>query len=411
MGLSFDQKLDNYADLAVRVGVNLQPGQRLMIRAPVAAAMMVRRLAERAYRAGSRLVDVMWNDDKVSRLRFELAPEDSLEAYPLWRAEGIRAAVDRGDAFLNVLASDPEAFKGIDSARIATARKVAQEHLRPFIEKIRSHEVAWSIVAAPVPEWAAMVFPAEGQEQAEILLWSAILAATRADQAEPVARWQEHLGRLHGLCAHLDARRYHALHFQAPGVDLRVGLAPGHRWVGGGTATHEGVAFVPNLPTEEVFTAPHRDRVDGVVVGSRPLSYQGQLIEDLSLRFEGGRVVEAHAKRGESALRALLATDEGASRLGEVALVSVSSPIARLGVLFYETLFDENAASHLALGSAYRINLSGSATMSAEETLAAGLNDSLSHVDFMIGSQQMDVDGLFDDGRLESLMRAGEWAF
>ena len=411
MGLSFEQKLDQYADLAIRVGVNLQPGQRLLLRAPVATAPFVRLLAEKGYRAGSPLVDVQWSDEGIERARYRFAPEGSFEEIAPWRAAGTIAAVERGDAVLSVLADDPLAFAGLDGERIATARAARQRALRPYYDRIMRDAVAWSLLAVPVPAWAQIVFPDDPPEVALARLWDAVLLAARADRPGATERWRKHLKRLGSWSDRLNARRYDALHFRAPGTDLRVGLVDGHRWDSGGASTPQGVAFVSNLPTEEVFTAPHRERVDGVVASSKPLAYNGELIDGFTLVFERGRVVEAEARSGEAVLRSILDTDEGSRRLGEVALVPDSSPISRSGVLYLETLFDENAACHVALGEAYPTSLHGGLDLSRSEAQALGLNDSLTHVDFMIGSSAMDVDGLQADGSCEAIMRAGEWAF
>lgn len=407
----FEQKLDRYAELAIRVGVNLQPGQRLLLRAPVVAAPFVRRLAEKAYRTGAPLVDVMWSDEGVERARYRFAPDDSFEEVPPWRVDGAIAAVNRGDALLSVVAGDPRAFQGLDSRRIATSLAARQRALRPYSDKTMRGEVAWSLAAVPVPGWAQAVFPDLAPDEALEHLWEAVLQAVRADRPNTLDRWSEHLAQIDRWSDRLNARRYQALHFRAPGTDLRVGLIDGHRWDGGAGRTPQGISFVSNLPTEEVFTAPHRERVDGVVSSSKPLAYNGQLIEGMTLVFEGGAVVKATAESGEEALRGILDTDEGARRLGEVALVPNSSPTSRTGVLYLETLFDENAACHLALGEAYPDSVHGGLDLGRDEALSRGLNDSLAHVDFMIGSAELDVDGVREDGEREAVMRSGEWAF
>lgn len=411
MDHGFEERLAKYAEVAVRVGVGLEPGQRLMVQAPVASAPLVRKVAESAYRAGSRLVDVFWNDEAITLARFEHAPKDSFAEFPAWRSEALLAAAERGDALLTVTGSDPDLLRDQDPELVATVMRVAQEHGRPLSQKIMSKATNWSIVAQPVPSWAAKVFPDQAKDDAVGMLWKAVFAACRVDAADPVAAWRAHGEALRARAAYLSAQGYRALRFLAPGTDLTLELPEGHLWHGGGGTSRRGVDFIPNLPTEEVFTLPHREGAEGVVRATKPLAYGGTLIQGLSLTFKEGRVTGLTAEKGEETLRKLLATDEGAARLGEVALVPESSPIARSGLLFYNTLFDENAASHLAVGRAYRFCLGGGAEMDDDAFTAAGGNDSLVHVDFMIGSSEMDVDGVTRDGAKEPLMRAGDWAF
>jgi len=409
VGMDFDAILDRYADLAVHVGVGLHPGQRMELRTPIAAAPLARRIAAAAYRAGASYVTVRYSDDEIAKIRFAEAPEDSFEEVELGRAEAMERMAARGDAFVSIDASDPEALKAADPARVATARVATQRAMKPFMRYTMADRVPWTILAAPEPAWAAKVFPNEDRDGAVAKLWEAIFAATRMDHDDPVAAWTEHVATLAARAETLSQRRYDALHFRGPGTDLTVGLADGHVWKGGGSTTPDGQRFVPNLPTEEVFTAPHAERVHGTVRASLPLSYGGRLIDGFSLSFEDGRVVAARAETGQEVLDQLLQSDEGARRLGEVALVSIDSPIYRSGLLFYETLYDENAASHIALGRAYRMCVDGGPNMSDEQAGAAGLNDSLVHVDFMIGTPETDVDGLHADGRKEPLMRSGRF--
>jgi len=407
--MDFERVLDRYAELAVQVGVGLRPGQRLLLRSPVSAAPLARRIVAAAYRAGAPYVQVMWSDEEVAKSRYVLAPDGSFGEVPFGQAEAMEGMAERGDAVVSISASDPEAFAAADPARVATARSALQQAMAPFTRHVMGNRIPWTILAVPTPAWAGRVFAEDDDEAAVAKLWDAILAATRMDLADPVAAWREHVATLEARAARLDERAYRALRFRGPGTDLVVGLADGHVWKGGATVSAAGQTFVPNLPTEEVFTAPHRDRVEGTVRASLPLAYGGRLIEGMSLRFERGRVVEAHADRGQEALDRLLDTDEGARHLGEVALVSIDSPIHRSGLLFLNTLFDENAASHLALGRAYRICVEGGVDADDETVAAAGLNESLVHVDFMIGSPETDVDGLAADGGEEPLMRSGRF--
>jgi aminopeptidase len=320
-------------------------------------------------------------------------------------------SVQRRDAILSIRGGNPDLLSDQDPESVDTYQKTSWEYLRPTLDHIERRAVNWTVIAAPVPGWVAKVFPDLVSEAGQTRLWEAVFAACRLNQVDPIAAWDAHIEELVARREYLTHKRYTALKLTGPGTDLTVGLPKGHIWTGGREITRSGVAFIPNLPTEEVFTLPHKDRTEGVVTASIPLSYVGTLIQDFSLTFAEGRVVKVVASKGETILRKLLETDEGAGRLGEVALVPHSSPVSQSGLLFYESLFDENPASHIALGSAYKLNLSGGETMSQDEFIAAGGNHSLVHVDFMIGSGEMDVDGIGEDGTAEPVMRAGEWAF
>ncbi len=411
MPLSFAEKLQNYAELAVKVGVGLQAGQTLLIKAPIEAAPLVRLLTASAYQAGAHLVDLLWHDDALTLARFKYAPRDSFEEFAAWRTEALTRVAEAGGATLSIFAKDPDLLKGQDQTLIATTQRVYDEHMLPFRRKAMKDEVNWSVISQPIPAWAAKVFPDALPDESINKLWEAIFAICRADQPDPVAAWRQHSQTLDARRAYLNDKQYTALSYTAPGTDFTVGLPPGHIWHGGGSRTTTGIEFMPNIPTEEVFTLPHRNQAEGIVCSTKPLSYAGVLIEDFCLTFEAGRIVRATAKKGERTLQQLIETDEGAARLGEVALVPYSSPISQSGLLFYNTLYDENAASHLAIGRAYAFCLAGGKGMSDEEFMAAGGNHSLTHVDFMIGTQAMDIDGITTNGDREPVMRAGEWAF
>jgi aminopeptidase len=410
--MSFQNALKAYAELTVKVGLNLQPGQRLLImKAPLEAAPLVREIAVSAYKAGARLVDVMWGDEELVLARFQHAPVDSFEEYPVWRAKGVEEAARCGDALLSITGVSPDLLKDQDSDSVSVYQRTRWEYMGPTLEYVERNATNWTVIAASVPGWAAKVFPDLSPEAGQARLWEAIFEVCRLRQADPVAAWKAHTKGLIARCEYLSQKGYTALKFTGPGTDLTLGLPEGHVWTGGSDTTTTGITFTPNLPTEEVFTLPHRDRGEGVVSASRPLNYMGSLIEDFALTFAEGRVVKAVAAKGEPILHKLLDTDDGAGRLGEVALVPHSSPIAQAGTLFYESLFDENAASHVALGSAYKFNLAGGGAMGDDEFAGAGGNQSLVHVDFMIGSGEMDVDGIGGDGTAEPVMRGGEWAF
>ena len=409
--LSFEEKLDRLAEVAVRVGLGLRAGQELVLTAPTDAMPLVRRIVDHAYRAGALLVTTLYADDPAVLSRFAHAPDASFDYAPVWLQDAIALAFKNGAARMAIAGTNPALLAGQDPAKVARVNVAMSKASKPAMELITRHEINWTIVAAATPDWAKLVFPGEPVDQAMAKLWEAIFAASRITGDDPVADWLEHGERLKRRVEMLNAKRYSALRFKTAdgGTDLTVGLADEHLWAGGGTTAGNGVYCQPNIPTEECFTTPHKDRVDGVVRASKPLSHQGTLIENIRCRFEGGKIVEATATAGEDVLNRLISTDDGARRLGEVALVPASSPIAASGILYWSTLFDENAASHIALGQAYSTCLAGGEKMSDEELAALGANSSLIHVDWMIGSAAMDVDGIAANGGAEPLMRSGEW--
>lgn len=410
MNATFQQSLQKYADVAVRIGVGLRPGQRLTVRASVETAPFVREVVRAAYGAGARLVEVLWMDDQVERARFSLAPRDSFDELPTAIPDALLKAGERGDGILSVHATDPKNLEGLDGALIAKNERARQTYLLPFSKRITGKELNWCVVAASIPAWAERVFPDEGA-YATARLWEEIFRTCRIDRPDPVKAWEEHVQDLARRSGFLNRKQYAALRFRGPGTDLTVGLPERHVWLGGRSTTGgTKIPFVANLPTEEVFTTPHRERVDGVVRATKPLAYMGALIEDFELHFAKGRVTKLKAGRNEDVLRKLVETDEGASRLGEVALVPHGSPISASGILFYNTLFDENASSHIALGRSYRSCMEDTDDITDEEFMRRGGNESLAHVDFMIGAGAMDVDGVTKDGATEPVMRAGEWA-
>lgn len=410
--LTFEQKLKNLATLAVKVGVNLQEGQRLNLTGPIEAADLMREIAKQAYEAGAPLVRVTYLDGQQDLIRALYASDDTLDTVDEEKVELNRVSLERGDALLRVSGSDPALMAPADPARVTRINRAERVAGQENSKLIQRSWMPWSIIAYAVPAWATKVFPDLSEDEAVSKLWDAIFAAIRADQPDPVAAWQQHLSTLEHARGHLQSRNFRALHLKAPGTDLRLGLADGHQWESGGMKSQKsGQFFVANMPTEEVFTAPHARQVDGVISSSKPLSYQGQLIDKFQLTFKDGAVVDAKAEVGQEVLDRLLDMDEGARRLGEIALVPDQSPISQSGLLFFNTLFDENAACHVALGRAYETTFRDGANRPLEELHAEGFNHSLVHVDFMFGSAELDVDGELPDGTLEPVMRGGAWAF
>ncbi len=404
-------KLEKYAALAVEVGVNVQPGQTLVVTAPLQAAPFVRKVVKRAYEIGAKHVHVEWNDDEVIRTKYELAPSEAFLEYPMWRAKGWEEMAADNAAFLSIIAANPDLLKGIEPQRIKDANIASSTALQPFRNYAMSDKISWSIVAVPSQAWADKVFPEVNEGERIQALWDAIFQATRVDQDNPVEAWKAHTHILDQKADRLNERKYKALHYTAPGTDLTIEIPKAHLWVSAGSHNSAGTVFVANMPTEEVFTAPLKTGVNGTVTSTKPLSYAGNLIENFSLTFENGRIVDYTAEHGYETLKGLIETDEGSHYLGEVALVPHHSPISNTNLIFYNTLFDENASNHIAIGKAYAFNLVDGKNMSKEELAENGINDSLTHVDFMIGSADMDIDGILEDGTTEPVFRAGNWAF
>jgi aminopeptidase len=405
----FQLKLERLAQIAVHSGLGLAPGQEVVMTASIDALPLARLITEHAYKAGATLVTTLFTDEESQLSRYRYAQDASFDAAAGWLYEGMAAAYKSGAARLAITGGNPSLLAKEDPEKVGRANRAMSKAYRPALELITRHEINWTIVSAATPAWAAAVFPDLPPDQALARLWDAIFAASRADVADPVAAWKKHDDGLHASADRLNEKRFAALRFKGPGTDLKVGLADDHLWLGGGTLAGNGRYCIANMTTEEVFTTPHKDRVDGTVTSTKPLSYQGTMIEEISVRFEGGKIVEAHAASGEQVLRKMIETDEGARRLGEVSLVPDSSPISASRLLFLNTLFDENAACHIALGQAYSSCLKNGDKLTPEELADKGANDSLIHVDWMIGSNQVDVDGITASGAAEPVMRKGEW--
>lgn len=407
----FQTNLEKYAELAVKVGVNLQKGQTLVINTTLDSQELVQLVVKRAYENGAANVIVNWNDDIVSKLKYDLAPDEAFHEYPKWRAKELEELAENGAAFMSIVSSSPDLLKGVNPERIANFQKATGLALKEYRKYILTDKVSWTVIAAASDDWAAIVFPEEPSETRVQKLWDAIFKATRVDNDNPVEAWKAHDANLHEKVGYLNNKRYKKLHYKAPGTDLTIELNDKHLWVGAGSMNVRGNEFMANMPTEEVFTVPLKNGVNGVVASTKPLSYGGNIIDRFSITFENGRIVEYKAEEGEEILKRLIETDEGSHYLGEVALVPYHSPISQSNILFYNTLFDENASNHLAIGSAYSFCIDGGKNMSQEQLAENGLNESITHVDFMIGSNEMDIDGITADGKIEPIFRNGNWAF
>ncbi|WP_413154303.1 aminopeptidase [Bartonella sp. cb54] len=404
------EMLNRLAEVAVKVGLNLQKGQDLVLTAPVVALPLVRRIAYHAYKAGAGVVTPLLNDDVLSLTRFENACTASFDCAPFWLYEGMAKAFENGAARLAIVGDDPLLLSNQDLNKVARLNKATSMAYQPALKKISNFAINWSIVAYPTAGWAAAVFPSLPLHEAIKKLADTIFAASRVTEDDPVCAWSVHNATLKQQSSWLNEQRFAALHFTGTGTDLMVGLADDHEWHGGASAAQNGVICNPNIPTEEVFTTPHAYKVEGFVRSTKPLSHQGALINNIEVRFEAGRIVDARASTGQEILQQILQTDEGASRLGEVALVPHSSPISKSNLLFYNTLFDENAACHIALGQCYSKCFLDGASLTAEEIAARGGNKSVIHIDWMIGSGETNIDGITRDGMRVPVFRQGEWA-
>ena len=406
---TLDEKIDQLAEVAVKVGLGLKTGQELLMTASLDVLPLARRITEHAYRAGATLVTTLYTDDEATLMRYHHAPDASFDRAPGWLYDGMGAAFKAGTARLAIAGGNPSLLANEDADKVGRANRATSKAYRPALELITRHEINWTIVAGATPAWAAAMFPGEDSTTALAKLWDLIFATTRIGGDDPVGAWKTHDAGLQRRAKMLNEKRYHSLKYRGPGTDFTLGLSDGHLWLGGGTTAGNGVYCIPNMPTEEVFSTPHKMRAEGTVTASKPLSHMGTMIEGIQVRFAEGRIVEAKATRGQEVLEKLIDTDDGARRLGEVALVPHSSPIAQSGVTFLNTLFDENAASHIALGQSYSSCLIDGDKLSKEELAARGANESLIHVDWMIGSGELDIDGVTATGASEPLMRKGEW--
>ena len=403
-------KLDRLAEVAIKVGLQLREGQDLMLTAPAVALPLVRKIAEYAYKVGAGIVTPILSDETVTLARYRYGRDDGFDHAAGWLYEGMAKAFSNNTARLAIVGDNPMLLSGEDPVKVARASKANSMAYQPALEKIVNFDTNWNIIAYPSPSWAKQVFPEEPEDVAVAKLAEAIFAASRVDRADALSAWETHNASLRKRTEWLNGQRFAALHYTGPGTDLTIGLADGHEWEGGASQAKNGIICNANIPTEEVFTTPHCRRVEGHVVSSKPLSYQGTLIDNIAVKFEEGRIVEARASRGEEVLSKVLDTDEGARRLGEVALVPHSSPISKSGLLFFNTLFDENAASHIALGQCYSKCFVNGDKLTPQQIAAQGGNQSLIHIDWMIGSDQTDIDGVHADGRRVAVFRKGEWA-
>lgn len=407
----FQLKLDKYADLAIKIGVNLQKNQKLVINAPIEAAEFVRMLTYKAYKAGAKDVYVEWNDNEIKLIKYLNAPIESFKEFPMWKSTGYVEMAREGAAFLSIGSPNPDLLKDVDPKRINIATKTYSKAMEDFMFYMESCKVSWSGVYIPSKEWAKKVFPDLDEKNAVEALWEKIFSVTRINSKEPINAWNVHIDNLKSKLDYLNNKKYKKLHYKSSTTNLKIELPDNHIWIGGGVNNEKGTYFIPNIPTEEIFTAPLMSGVNGTVKSTKPLIVSGKSIRNLTLKFKDGKIVNFIADEGYETLKNLIETDEGSYYLGEVALVPFNSPISNSNIIFYNTLFDENASCHLALGMAYPMCIKGGEEMNKEELKKNDLNTSLIHVDFMIGSPDLNIDGETVDGKYEPIFRNGNWAF
>lgn len=411
MGKTIEELKKDYAGLLIKSGLNLQKGQRLAISCPVECADFARLCAEAAYEAGCREVVMSWQDDKLSRLKYLFAEEDVFDSVNLWEKEFRDIISEEGAGWLAIYAEDPENLKGVDPDRIRRAQMAHGKAMEKFRAREMRNEFPWCVCSVPTAAWSKAVFPDMDEEAASEKLWEEILAACRVDGGDPVQNWKAHSDELQEHVRILNEYNFRELRYRnSAGTDVTVELPEGHYWAGGEEKAASGLMFSANIPTEEVFTLPKRDSINGRIAATKPLSHNGTLIDGFWFEVRDGKIVDLHADTGEEILRDAIAVDEGASYFGEVALVPHDSPISNSGILFFNTLFDENASCHFAFGEAYPL-IRGAEEMSEEELKARGANFSMTHVDFMVGSADLEITGITHDGEEVAVFRNGNFAF
>lgn len=408
--ITFEQNLVNYAKLAVKVGANVQKGQEVIVKAPIIAKELVRLITEKAYEVGAKRVYYNWTDEQLDILRLKNLSESEILDYPAWKTEMLETLVKRGACCIDIKTIGIGMDEDVDPYKIALDQEITSKALNTYYSYRISDRINWTILIYPTVEWAKRLFPKETREKAMNILWNIIFKMTRAYCEEPIKAWNDHLKTLTLKRNNLNHMKYSKLYFEAPGTDLEISFDLEYHWKGGVSVTDSGIKYVANIPTEEVYTVPVKTGVNGIVTSTKPLNYGGTLIEKLTLEFEKGRIINASSERGEDTLRQLIETDEGSHYLGEVALVPKDSPISLSGIIFYATLFDENASCHLAIGKGFPTCLEGGEGMSEVERKIHGVNDSAIHVDFMIGSDELNIDGETDFGHRKRIFRNGMWA-
>lgn len=408
---NFNNTLKKYAELTVKIGVNLQKNQTLVVNSPIECKDFVRLISEIAFKEGARDVHVEWNDEELTRIKYFNAPSEAFNEFPKWKADGLEEFAKNNAAFLSISAANPELLKGVSQERIANANKARSFALKKYTKYIMNSDVSWCVVSIPTANWAKKVFPNLNEGDALEKLWETIFSVVRVEKENPVSEWKNHINKLKHVLDFLNNNKFESLHYKSKETDLTIKLPNGHIWAGGSELNSKGIEFVANMPTEEVFTVPLKDGVDGYVTSTKPLNYGGNLINNFKLNFKNGRIVDYSASEGYETLKQLIEIDDGSHYLGEVALVPNDSPISNSEIIFFNTLFDENASCHLAFGSAYPTCIENGTTMTEEELIENGVNQSLTHQDFMIGSSDLNITGITKSGEKIDIFKNGNWAF
>lgn len=408
---TFERNIEKYAEIAVNVGVNLKAGENLVIRGDLDGLPLMREIAKAAYKAGANHVQFLPTDGEMVLSRYTYGRREAFEYFPNWLSEAYKGMIQENYSMIYVSSADPELLKDIDPKIVALDAKTTSNGLLAYSEATMTGRMKWNVIGMPSKAWAKMVFPEQSDEEAIELLWDKIFEVSRIYAEDPVMAWKQHDDRLKKYCQFLNDNQFEKFLYKGPGTDLEVYLAEGHEWIGGSKPDVNGVSFLPNVPTEEVFTMPHAKKINGTLKSTKPLTVRGQLIDGFGFEFKDGKVIDYYAEKGKEVLKSLLETDEGALYLGEIALVPVDSPISNSGIIFSNTLYDENASCHFALGKAYPYTIVGGSDMSKEALAERGANFSLIHVDFMVGSSELDIIGVTKDGKEIDIFKAGNWAF
>lgn len=408
--MELNKRIDKFAKLAIKTGINIQKGETLLIRADVEASAFARRCVKEAYKAGAKHVYVEYSDEVIFRETYLSAPDEAFDEYPEWQSYKYTEIAKEGGSFLNIVSANPDLLKGVDTDRISRFQKIAGKYLKEWRSYTLTDKVKWSIVAVPSEAWASRLHPDLELNDAIEKLWNEILDCSRVSE-NPVEDWKSHVSNIRNKMDILNKLDLDRLIYKSSKTNLEIGLPQGHIWQGGSAFDPNNIEFCPNIPTEEVYGMPHKNRVNGIVHSTKPLIFAGNIIDNFWIEFKDGKIIDYKAEKGHESLKLLIETDEGSLRLGEMALVPFDSPISNSNIVFYSTLFDENASCHLAIGAAYSSNIENGDSLNENEMDKVGMNSSITHVDFMIGDSDLNIMGIDKSGKSHEIFKNGNWAF
>ncbi len=408
--MELNKRIDKFAELAIKTGINVQKGETLLIRTDIEAFDFARRCVKEAYKAGAKHVYVEYSDEVLTRENYLSAPDEAFDEYPEWQSYKYTEIAKNGGSFLSIVSANPDLLKGVDTDRISRFQKVSGKYLKEWRSYTLSDKAKWSIVAVPSETWAKKLYPDLEKYEAIEKLWDEILYCSRVSE-NPVENWKSHVSNIRNKMDTLNKLDLDRLIYKSSKTDLEIGLPQGHIWQGGSAFDINGIEFCPNIPTEEVYGMPHKNRVNGIVYSTKPLIFAGNTIDDFWIKFKDGKIIDYKAETGHESLKLLIDTDEGSLRLGEMALVPYNSPISNTNTIFYSTLFDENASCHLAIGAAYSSNIKNGDKLGEDEKDKVGMNSSITHVDFMIGDSDLNITGIDKSGKSHEIFKDGNWAF